>query len=194
MNLQKDCRGSSELFRNRKQQKEKGRQRSAMAEGHASAMPPSCSLAGTVALPSAKPASACLSQGASLLMSDSLFQDIADYIRVSKDAITLLKSAFSLLPRGEKRDEAESKIKAAEEALKRSDAALAQKLGYQLCRCTYPPQIMLWHEQQKVTVCPNPDCCRTIKDFYGTFAKQTGLITCASQFSASRLAIVRIKN
>jgi hypothetical protein len=79
-------------------------------------------------------------------MSDSLFQDVADYIRVSNDAIALLKRAFNLLPR-------------------RSAAAFAQKLGYQFCRCTYPPQIMLGHEQQKATVCPNPECRRTIRTF-----------------------------
>ena len=94
-----------------------------------------------------------------------LFQDIAEYIRVSKVVTDVLKGAFSVLPKGEKRNEAERKIKLAEEALKRSDAALAQKLGYRLCHCTFPPQIMLWREQQKVTVCPNPDCRRTIKDF-----------------------------
>jgi hypothetical protein len=93
------------------------------------------------------------------------FQDIADYIRISKDTIDLLKGGFGLLPKGAKRDEAEQKIKAAEEALKRADATLAQKLGYSLCRCTYPPQIMLWREQQKLTACPN--CGRTIKDFNG---------------------------
>lgn len=98
-------------------------------------------------------------------MSDSLFQDVADYIPVSNDAIALLKRAFNLLPRGEKRDEVESKIKTAEKALKRSDAAFAQKLGYQFCRCTYPPQIMLGHEQQEATVCPNPECRRTIRTF-----------------------------
>jgi hypothetical protein len=94
-----------------------------------------------------------------------LFQDIADYIRISKDTIDLLKGAFGLLPKGAKRDEAEQKIKAAEEALKRADVTLAQKLGYSLCGCTYPPQIMLWREQQKLTACPNPSCGRTIKDF-----------------------------
>jgi hypothetical protein len=60
------------------------------------------------------------------------FQDIADYIRISKDTIGLLKGVFDLLPKGAKRDEAEQKIKAAEEALKRADATLAQKLGYSL--------------------------------------------------------------
>jgi hypothetical protein len=96
-------------------------------------------------------------------MSDGLFQDIAEYIRLSKDGIDLVRAALSLLPNNEKRREAESKLRAAEEALRRSDAALAQKLGYQLCQCTFPPQIMLWHESTKETVCPN--CRRKTASF-----------------------------
>jgi hypothetical protein len=87
-------------------------------------------------------------------MSDGLFQDVAEYIRLSKDGLDLIKGAWSLLPKGEKRDEAEHKLRAAEEALKRSDAALAQKLGYELCQCTFPPQIMLWNEVGKEKACP----------------------------------------
>jgi hypothetical protein len=98
------------------------------------------------------------------MSSPGIFQDVADYIRLSKDAIDLVRSAWTLLPKSEKRDEVEKKLDAAEEALKRSDAALAQKLGYSLCQCTFPPQIMLWREQEKVTKCPS--CGRTIKSFH----------------------------
>src|SRR5207237_9425043 len=88
-------------------------------------------------------------------MSEGVFQDIAEYIPASKDTLDLVRAAWSLLPKGEKRSEAEHKLHAAEEALKRSDAALAQKLGYQLCQCTFPPQIMLWKETQKHAACSN---------------------------------------
>jgi hypothetical protein len=54
----------------------------------------------------------------------------------------------------------------AEEALKRSDTALAQKLGYHLCQCTYPPQIMLWQESRGCHVCPNPACGRNTAKFH----------------------------
>ena len=96
-------------------------------------------------------------------MSDGIFQDIAEYIRASKDGLDFLRAALSLLPKGEERDEAERQLLAAERALKRSDAALAQKLGYQLCQCTFPPQIMLWREQEKITRCEG--CRRTHKSF-----------------------------
>jgi hypothetical protein len=84
------------------------------------------------------------------------------FLRLSKDALDLLKSALPFLPRGKQRDDAETKLKAAEKSLAESKAELAQKLGYKLCQCTFPPQIMLWQESQKAEVCPNPNCGRTI--------------------------------
>src|SRR5215207_6806845 len=63
-------------------------------------------------------------------------------------ALGLFKEAYSALPKGEKRDEIEQKIKAAEASLARSDAALAKQLWYQLCDCTWPPQIMLWRQAE----------------------------------------------
>jgi hypothetical protein len=95
--------------------------------------------------------------------SQGIFQDITDYIRVSKEALDLARSAWALLPKSAKRDEVEQKLLAAQNALKRTDAALAQKLGYQLCQCTFPPQIMLWREKEGSHICQNVDCGRTIK-------------------------------
>jgi hypothetical protein len=94
-----------------------------------------------------------------------IFQALADYIHLGKDSVDLLKASLGLLPKSAKRDAAEQNIRAAEDALKRADVALAQKLGFELCQCTYPPQIMLWREQAKVTKCPRPECGRTIQDF-----------------------------
>jgi hypothetical protein len=54
-----------------------------------------------------------------------LFQSVTDYLHAGKDTIDLLKAAYTLLPRGE----IERKVNVASEAMKRSDAALAQKLG-----------------------------------------------------------------
>jgi hypothetical protein len=96
--------------------------------------------------------------------SQGIFQDIADYIRVSKEGLNLARSAWALLPKSANRDEAERKLLAAEHALKRTDAALAQKLGYELCQCTFPPQIMLWREKEGAHICQNVDCGRTIKN------------------------------
>jgi hypothetical protein len=96
----------------------------------------------------------------------SIFQDVAEYIRISKDALNIFKTAYGLLPKGEKRDDIERRVRAAEDALRRSDVALAQKLGYDLCQCTWPPQIMLWHNNERVFVCPRPECGRRIQTSY----------------------------
>lgn len=88
-------------------------------------------------------------------------QDISEYIRISKDAMELMKSAVGLLPKGAEKDEAEQKLRAADEALQRSDARLAQDLGYKLCQCRFPPQIMLsqgYHETHNVEIYKCPGC------------------------------------
>jgi hypothetical protein len=89
------------------------------------------------------------------------FHDISEYIRASKDALDLVKAAVGFLPKGREKEEAESKIKDAEEALRRSDVQLAKKLGMHLCQCTFPPQIMLWKEQERWFACPNSACGST---------------------------------
>jgi hypothetical protein len=88
------------------------------------------------------------------------FTDIQGWVGLAKNSVELMKSAASLLPRGEKRAEIEGKITVAEEALKRSDVKLARDLGLKLCDCTFPPQIMLWREAEKSHICPNPACGR----------------------------------
>lgn len=51
-------------------------------------------------------------------------------------------------------DHLEQEIAKAERLLKASEAAAAKAMGYRLCRCTFPPQIMLWKKTEKVHVCP----------------------------------------
>jgi hypothetical protein len=90
-----------------------------------------------------------------------LFQNISDYVHVGKDIRDLCRASVALLPKGEKRDEIEHKVNLASDALKRSDAALAHKLGYELCQCQFPPSIMLWREHQSAFICQNPECGKT---------------------------------
>jgi hypothetical protein len=91
-------------------------------------------------------------------------QDLSDYARISKDALDLIKAAIPLLPKGQRREEAERTIAAAEEMLRRSDVELAKSLGMKLCDCTFPPQIMLWREAEKARICPNPQCNKRIEE------------------------------
>lgn len=71
------------------------------------------------------------------------FEHVAEYIKASKDVMEIFKTMVGFLPKGEEADEAEKRLEQAEKALRASEAQLAQALGYQLCQCTFPPQIML---------------------------------------------------
>lgn len=89
------------------------------------------------------------------------YSEIQGWLTASKTAVELIKGALNLLPKSGDREKAEEQIKIAEEARGRSDAALATHLGFTLCPCTFPPQIMLC-EQEKATVCPREECGRRL--------------------------------
>jgi hypothetical protein len=75
----------------------------------------------------------------------------AEYIKASSEALVLLKTLYSLLPRGG--DEIEAKIEAAEKALQAANVTLAQMWGFRLHDCTFPPQIMLFEKESGERVC-----------------------------------------
>ena len=64
------------------------------------------------------------------------------WLGLGKTSLDMLHAAWNLLPKGESKDEIEHKLIEAEKALNESRAKLAHDLGYQLCKCTFPPQIM----------------------------------------------------
>jgi hypothetical protein len=78
----------------------------------------------------------------------------SEYIKASSEAFILLKALYPLLPT-QSRTEVESKIEAAERALRMADVALAKEWGFKIHDCTFPPQIMLWDEKIKERVCPH---------------------------------------
>jgi hypothetical protein len=69
--------------------------------------------------------------------------EVMAYIRASKDVLDLFKSLVGLMPKGAQADQTEQRVIEAEKALKAAEAHLAKTLGYHLCQCTFPPQIML---------------------------------------------------
>jgi hypothetical protein len=87
-------------------------------------------------------------------------QEASAWITAGKSALDLVKAAKNFLPKGPEKEAITAKIAEAEDALNRSDAKLAKELGYRLCQCTFPPQIMLWKESQGDFVCQNPECGR----------------------------------
>jgi hypothetical protein len=87
---------------------------------------------------------------------------IGEWLRDGKLAIDFLKGALNVLPRGADRTKATEQVEQAEAALGRSEAAVAKELGFPLCHCTFPPQIMLWKEAERAYLCPRPECGHAI--------------------------------
>jgi hypothetical protein len=83
------------------------------------------------------------------------FSEIVEYLGAAKAALDLLKGVQSELPKGDKSDKAKEQITKAETSLKQSEAELAKALGFRLCRCSFPPTIMLWNKDQRVHICPS---------------------------------------
>jgi hypothetical protein len=86
--------------------------------------------------------------------------EFIDWRQLYQSALDQLKDASLDLPKGDRREAVEKKIKSAEDMLARADVKLAKDLGMKLCDCTWPPQIMRWQEAGNAHVCPNPQCGR----------------------------------
>jgi hypothetical protein len=70
-------------------------------------------------------------------------ENVKTWLEAGKSALDLFRAGVGLLPKSEKRDELEAQIRKTEIALQETNARLAKELGYELCQCTFPPQIML---------------------------------------------------
>ncbi len=88
--------------------------------------------------------------------------DVIQCLTGLKTALEVIKGAAALLPKGSKSEEAREQIERAEKELKASEGAVAKALGYKICQCTFPPQIMLWKEAERAHVCPNSTCGRKV--------------------------------
>ena len=68
-----------------------------------------------------------------------------------KEAIALVHSANDQLPAGESQKAIQQKIEEAERAIQLGHATMGQSLGFQLCHCTWPPQVMASSKYSKET-------------------------------------------
>tara|TARA_R110002074_G_scaffold377728_1_gene555311 strand:+ start:488 stop:856 length:369 start_codon:yes stop_codon:yes gene_type:complete len=87
--------------------------------------------------------------------------EISAYIHASRDVLGLLKTMTEMMPKGQEADRAADCLKEAERVLQVSEAQLAKALGYTLCQCTFPPQIMLskgHHARHDTEVFQCPSC------------------------------------
>ena len=58
-------------------------------------------------------------------------------------AIGAVKEASTLLPESDEKEAATRTLEEASKAAQMSEATIAQAFGYELCRCEFPPTIML---------------------------------------------------
>lgn len=76
-----------------------------------------------------------------------------DYLRAARAILSLFDKIRTQLPSAAHQSELKEQIALAETALKTTEAELAKKLGYRICRCTFPPQVMLWHQARRKDIC-----------------------------------------
>jgi hypothetical protein len=66
----------------------------------------------------------------------------SDGVSLLASVVSTVKSAIDILPKKQK-NSALQKLREAEEKLQVAQARTAKALGYEICRCAWPPQIML---------------------------------------------------
>ena len=82
-----------------------------------------------------------------------------------KEAIGLVHSANDQLPPGEPHKTIQQKVQEAERLIQAGHAAVGESLGFQLCHCTWPPQIMAssaYSEETQTEEFTCPNCENTL--------------------------------
>ena len=99
---------------------------------------------------------------------ENLLQVLEGYTKgltTLKEAIRLVHSANDQLPTNEQHMIIQQKVEEAERLIQAGHAAMGQSLGFQLCHCTWPPQVMAssaYPEEIHVELFTCPNCGKTI--------------------------------
>lgn len=72
-----------------------------------------------------------------------VFEALQTGFQLFKDAIGWAKNAKDKLPDGSQKTSVEESLAQAEKTGQLAEAQIAKALGYHLCHCSFPPQIML---------------------------------------------------
>ncbi len=86
-------------------------------------------------------------------------------LTVLKEAIGLVHSANDQLPAGESQKAIQQKVEEAERLIQVGHAAMGQSLGFQLCHCTWPPQVMAstgYTKETQVEQLTCPNCAKSV--------------------------------
>ena len=76
-----------------------------------------------------------------------------EYLQAARAVLSLFDKIRTQLSSGPERAQLNDHIAIAETALKTAESELSKKLGYRICRCTFPPQIMLWNQARRKDLC-----------------------------------------
>ncbi len=90
------------------------------------------------------------------------FESFNSGIESIKNILSMLKAGKDLLPQGPEKEEVTKKITEAEKAFLIAEAQSAKDLGYEICKCTWPPSIMTVDAETKKPTCPK---CGNKDDF-----------------------------
>jgi len=71
------------------------------------------------------------------------FDTLTKGISLFGSALSALKQARDLLPDGSQKADATAMLERAERELKVAEGEVAKKMGYEICRKHFPPEIML---------------------------------------------------
>jgi NAD-dependent SIR2 family protein deacetylase len=95
------------------------------------------------------------------VLDPSTWQSLKDAFSSFREAIGLAKDAKELLHEGPQKEAVTKAISQAENSAGLAEAQIAKSLGYEICRCTFPPQIMLMkrkHETRNMPISVCPKC------------------------------------
>ena len=73
----------------------------------------------------------------------SVIENLKIGLSLFSETLGLVRTAKDVLPESADREAIEKSLDRADTASKLAEAQIAQALGYKLCQCTFPPQVML---------------------------------------------------
>lgn len=94
-----------------------------------------------------------------------------------QEAVKVLQAAKDELPEGDRKTAAAKKLDEVEHTLRLAKAEMGGSLGYHLCHCTWPPQVMLssgYEENTHLERWQCPNCKKVISVHQAAKPKEEG--------------------
>lgn len=92
-----------------------------------------------------------------------MFDSLKAGLDLASSALGIIRQAREALPDSAEKIRAGNEINAAERQLALAESQIADSLGYVLCQCTFPPQIMLYVKARGACVCPLCDAASSFR-------------------------------